>query len=124
MTGDIDLGGIGTRLLGKAETVPGVSEAEAYVSSNVFTMARVETLAVPGVRGRPSIQQLKRIEDVGASVKVVVNGAVGQASTRDLSPGSLGRLVDMAVGSQTDGSRPQLRVVGQPRREDGAEPAH
>ena len=99
MAGDIDLVGIGTDLLRRTNAVSGVAEAEAYVSSNVFTMARVETLALPGVRGMPSIQQIKRIEDVGASVKVVVGGAVGQASTRDLSPGSLDRLVEMAVGS-------------------------
>ena len=99
MAGDVDLVGIGVDLLRRAEAAPGVVEAEAYVSSNIFTMARVETLALPGVRGMPSIQQLKRIEDVGASVKVVMGGAVGQASTRDLSPGSLDRLVGMAVGS-------------------------
>lgn len=99
MAADVDLAGITERLLAKARVAAGVSEAEAYASSNVMTMARIETLAAPGAVGRPSIQQLKRLADVGASVRVVVNGAVGQASTQDLSDGSLAALVERAVGS-------------------------
>jgi PmbA protein len=96
---EVDLAGISERLLAKAEGAKGVSEAEAYVSSNIMTMARIETLAAPGATGRPSIQQLKRLVDVGAAVRVVIDGAVGQATTQDLSEGSLDALVGSAVGS-------------------------
>jgi PmbA protein len=95
----VDLAGISERLLAKAEGAEGVSEAEAYVSSNIMTMARIETLAAPGATGRPSIQQLKRLADVGAAVRVVIDGAVGQATTQDLSEGSLDALIGSAVGS-------------------------
>ncbi len=96
---DVDLAGISERLLARAEKAPGVSEAEAYASSNIMTMARIETLAAPGATGRPSIQQLKRLADVGAAVRVVIDGAVGQATTQDLSDGSLDALIETAVGS-------------------------
>jgi predicted Zn-dependent protease len=96
---EIDLVGVSERVLSKAMAEAGVSEAEAYASTNVMTMARIETLARPGVSGRPSVQQLKRLEDVGAAVKVVIDGAVGSSSTRDLTEGSLAKLVESAVGS-------------------------
>jgi predicted Zn-dependent protease len=99
MSGDLDMVGIGERLLTKAQGIPDVSEAEAYMSSNVLTMARIETLAAPGAVGRPSIQQLKRLTDVGASVRIVIDGAVGQSATNDLSPSALDALVERAVGS-------------------------
>jgi PmbA protein len=99
MAGDIDLAGVSQGLLARARKAPGVAEAEAYASSNVLTMARIETIARPGATGRPSIQQLKRLEDVGAAVKVVINGAVGQASTRDMTDASMDKLVERAVGS-------------------------
>lgn len=96
---DVDLARMSERLLSRARTITGVAEAEAYASSNVITMARIETLAAPGAVGRPSIQQLKRLADVGASVRVVIDGAMGTASTKDLSSASLDALVDQAVGS-------------------------
>ena len=96
---DVDLAGISERLLARAEAAQGVSEAEAYVSSNIMTMARIETLAAPGTVGRPSIQQLKRLADVGAAVRVVIDGAVGQANTNDLSDASLDALIEAAAGS-------------------------
>lgn len=99
MAGDVDLVGIGERLLTKAQSMDGVSEAEAYASSNVLTMARIETLAAPGTVARPSIQQLKRLTDVGASVRVVINGAVGQSNTNDLSSAALDALVERAARS-------------------------
>lgn len=99
MAADVDLADISERLLARARAADGVDEAEAYVSSNVMTMARIETLAAPGAVGRPSIQQLKRLGDVGASLRVVVRGAVGAANTQDLSDASLSALVDRAVGS-------------------------
>ncbi len=96
---DFDLVEIGSRLLKDAEGMDGVSEAEAYVSTNVLTMARIETLAHPAATGRPSIQQLKRIQDLGASVRVVIGGAVGISTTQDLSLASLDRLVRQAAAS-------------------------
>jgi PmbA protein len=99
MTVTIDLPSVSEGILARASKVPGVSEAEAYASSNVLTMARIETLARPGVAGRPSIQQLKTLDDLGAAIKIVIDGAVGQASTKDLTDGSLDKLVDRAVGS-------------------------
>ena len=96
---DLDLADISERLLSKAQKASGVSEAEAYVSSNIMTMARIETLAAPGAVGRPSIQQLKRLADVGAAVRVVMNGAVGQATTQDLSEASLDALIESTASS-------------------------
>ncbi len=97
--GDVDLAGLVKSLLSRAEARPEVDEAEAYASWNAFTMARVETLGHRGRAPEPSVQQLKRLETVGASVKVVMEGAVGQSSTRDLSSASLDRLVERATGS-------------------------
>jgi predicted Zn-dependent protease len=96
---DADLAGIVKALLSKAEAQPEVDEAEAYASWNAFTMARIESLAHRGRTVEPSVQQLKRLESVGASVRVVMAGAVGQSSTRDLSSASIDRLVERAVGS-------------------------
>ncbi len=95
----VELDPVVERVLSLARRARGVDEAEAYAAWNAFTMARIETMGWRGHATGPRVQQLKRLDSFGASVRVVVKGAVGTANTSDLSATGLRRLVDRAVGS-------------------------
>ena len=95
----VDLGPVVDRVLALARRARGVEEAEAYAAWNAFTMARIETIGWRGRGTGPRVQQLKRLDSYGTSVRVVVKGAVGTANTSDLSAAGLRRLVERAVGA-------------------------
>jgi PmbA protein len=84
-------------LLALARKEKGVDEVEAYVSRNTMTSARVETLRPTGQTVGPFGQLLMTLQNWEASVKVVINKAVGVFSTNYLTRAALQRAVNMAV---------------------------
>ena len=79
------------KLLKFAMAQRGVGEAEAYVSKNRMTQARVETLRHGRRQIGPNAQQALVLENMEACVRVVVKGAVGTAATLYLDDESLRR---------------------------------
>lgn len=88
---------ITARLLKRAEAVLGVDEAEAYVSQNVMTIARLETLRHGTTVVGPNAQQAAVFSNMEACVRVVKNGAVGTAATIYMDERSLRAAVDEAA---------------------------
>jgi PmbA protein len=84
-------------LLALAKRAHGVNEVEAYVSRNTMTSVRVETLRPKGRTVGPFGQQLFTLQNWEASIKVVINKAVGVFSTNYMTRPALQRAVDMAV---------------------------
>ncbi len=85
-------------LLSLARKEKGVDQVEAYVSRNTMTSARVETLRpTKGTKVGPFGQQLMTLQNWEASIKVVINKAVGVFSTNYMTKAALQRAVDMAV---------------------------
>jgi len=80
---------VSEKLLRHALAQKGVDEAEAYVSRNVMTLARIETLRFGKRQIGPNGQQLATLTNMEACVRVVVKGAVGTAATVYLDPESL-----------------------------------
>lgn len=76
-------------LLAEAEKHPEIAEVEAYASRNEITMARLETLRRGTRKIGPAPQQLKSIVATEASVRVVVNRAIGSFATNYFTKQSL-----------------------------------
>lgn len=89
-TGDgFDPEDLASRLLRHATALEGVDDAESYVSKNVMTIARLETLRHGKRVIGPNAQQVATFSNLEACVRVVRKGAVGTAATIYLDDRSL-----------------------------------
>ncbi len=99
MTGSEELNTIVDKIMAIAGKHPGIDEVEAYASHNVITMARLETLRHGHTKFGPFPQQLKSLGSTEASVRVVVNKAVGSFGTNYFSDKALEGAVEQALRS-------------------------
>jgi predicted Zn-dependent protease len=93
----IDPCNIAQKLLKRAEAIKGVDEAESYVSQNIMTIARIETLRHGSRVIGPNAQQVATFNNMEACVRVVSKGAVGTAATIYMDERSLQNVVNEAA---------------------------
>jgi predicted Zn-dependent protease len=118
--GSFDPAEISARLLKRAETARGVDQAEAYVSQNIMTIARIETLRHGTTVVGPNAQQAAVFSNMEACVRVVKNGAVGTAATIYLDERSLNAAVDEAAAvARIMTPDPNLRSLARPTGSKG-----
>jgi PmbA protein len=104
------------RLLRRALAQGGVDEAEAYVSRNVMTIARLETLRHGKRVIGPNAQQLATFTNTEACVRLVVKGAVGTAATIHLDERSLRNVVkDARAVARLMSPDPNFRSLAKPQ---------
>jgi predicted Zn-dependent protease len=95
---------ISARLLKRAEAIRGVDGAEAYVSKNMMTIARLETLRHGTRIIGPNAQQAATVVNMEACVRIVRKGAVGTAAAAYFDESSLKNVVkdsDLVARSMT-----------------------
>jgi predicted Zn-dependent protease len=80
-----------------ASKIPEVEEAEAYASKNLMTLTRIETLRHRKNVVGPWSQQLITVSNCEASIRVVINKAVGTFSTNYFSKTDIKRAVEGAI---------------------------
>jgi len=103
------------RLLRMASSLGGVEAAEAYVSRNMMTIARLETLRHGTRVIGPNAQQLATFTNMEACVRLVVKGAVGTAATIHLDERSLRNVVkDARAVARLMGPDQNFRSLAKP----------
>ncbi|MEW5760240.1 MAG: TldD/PmbA family protein [Candidatus Thermoplasmatota archaeon] len=85
------------KLLKYIKSMPDVSQAEAYASKNKIAVSRIETLSYGKKKFLPSAQQFSILTDAEASIRVVVEGAIGFFSTNYFTDDELKKGVEDAV---------------------------
>jgi PmbA protein len=103
------------RLLKLALAQGGVDQAEAYVSRNTMSIARIETLRHGRRVAGPNAQQLATFSNFEACARVVVKNAVGTAATVRLDDRSLRQAVREArAAARLMGADPNFRSLARP----------
>ena len=103
------------QLLKMALALGGVDGAEAYVSRNTMTIARLETLRHGKRVIGPNAQQLCTFSNFEACVRAVVSGAVGTAATVQLDRQSLQNVVrDARAAARLMSPDPNFRSLARP----------
>ncbi len=108
------------RLLKLATALSGVEQAEAYVSRNTMTIARLETLRHQKRAAGPAAQHLATFINFEACVRAVAKGAVGTASTVHLGERALQNVVrDARAAARRMSPDPNFRSLA---RRSGRKP--
>jgi len=113
--GGLEPGEIAAGLLERARALPGVDEAETYVSKNTMTIARLETLRHGQRVIGPGAQQIATFVNMEACVRVVSAGAVGTAATIHLDDRALRNVVNDALAvAKVMSADPNFRSLPKP----------